>query len=83
MTKIQQILNALVNGETLTTMGVARKMHTVKLPSRVSDIEKKYNIKLLRKWAYLHDKRGNIVVQYYEYTMKIADRKKIKSMLKK
>lgn len=75
--KAQKILKALLNGETLASMGVAKRFNTTKLVARVSDIEKRFNIYLNRKEVRTHDTKGKLRSWHYEYSMKKSDIKKI------
>lgn len=78
----EAILRAIVSGQRLTTLNGFRDFVTSKLPTRCAELELKYGFRLNRKGIDFTSKYG-IKGTCYEYSMKVADRKKVASMLKK
>lgn len=80
-TKTQAILEALLNGEKLTTKTCMQKCGTYKLSNRVSELEKRYNFVANRKWVKSKSRYGG-VDEYLEYSIDKKQIKTIKKMIK-
>jgi len=76
MTKTKQIIQHLLQGKKLTSLGVALSIGTTKLPNRISEIEEKigFNFKRVER----ENKKTNS--RYYEYSLpdKITAKNKLK-----
>jgi hypothetical protein len=81
MTQKQAIFNALLSGEVLTTLKGVKEFGTVKLPTRIDELELKHKFYCNRKLIKFKTRYGTSGY-YFEYQMRSTDRKKLKKCIK-
>jgi|LakMenEpi03Aug12_release.lakeMendotaPanAssembly.Ray.scaffolds.fasta_scaffold773466_1 hypothetical protein len=79
MTQKQAIFNALLSGEVLTTLKGVKEFGTVKLPTRIDELERKHKFYCKRKKIKFKTRYGT-AGYYYEYQMKSTDRKSLRKL---
>lgn len=67
-TQKEAITNAVFNCRKLTSLDAVAMFGTIKLDSRISEIEKKYGIRLDRKWVKFTSRYGT-AGKYYIYQL--------------
>ena len=77
----QAILNALLNGETLTTLTAVKDFGTVKLPTRIGEFEKKYDFECIRQEVEFKT-RYKTKGRFLLYSMRKKDAIRVKKILK-
>lgn len=78
-TQKEAITNAVFNCRKLTTLDAVQMFGTTKLTARISEIEKKYGIKLERNWVQFVTRYGT-TGYYFEYQL---NKKKYADQIKK
>jgi hypothetical protein len=79
--KTQAILEALLNGEKLTTKTCMQKCGTYKLSNRIGELERKYNFFATRKWVKSKSRYGG-TDEYMQYSIDNQQIKILKKLLK-
>ena len=76
------ILNALLRGKKLTTLEAVADFGTVKLPTRINELEKKYRFFCKRKKKLFKTRYGTSGY-YFEYQLEKDERLKVIAKIKK
>ena len=79
MTQKQAIFNALLSGNTLTTLDAVREFGTVKLPTRIAEFEHLHDFYCDRKKVKFTTRYKTKGV-YLQYRMKEKDKKQLRKL---